>query len=153
MSATTRRGALRGASLVGLLGIPAAALGARSSTANPDAGLIALCDRIVALNAEVDRLSDEQDEMKGDYRAQAKFGDSRIRPIVRHGWELRAELVTTPATTLAGFRAKARIVRLYNGCTDGYATGYEDDAVAWSLANDLLGLPTVMKPDDEEGAV
>ena len=49
MSATTRRGALRGASLVGLLGIPAAALGTRSSTANPDAGLIALCDRIVAL--------------------------------------------------------------------------------------------------------
>jgi hypothetical protein len=51
MSATTRRAALGGASLVGLLGIPAA-LSAPPSTANPDAELIALCDQYVSLQTE-----------------------------------------------------------------------------------------------------
>ncbi len=52
-------------------------------------------------------------------------------------------------TALAGFRAKARVVREFGNCADGSATGEEDDAMAWSLANDLLGIPSVLNGEGD----
>jgi hypothetical protein len=49
------------------------------------------------------------------------------------------------ATTIAGFCAKARVVQQYNDCWPGYADPNQDDALAWSLANDLLSMPSVWK--------
>jgi hypothetical protein len=60
--------------------------------------------------------------------------------VVDISHQLRSELAELPATTMAGFRAKARIVQHFNNCAPGYAASDMDDAMAWSLANDLLGV-------------
>ena len=64
MSTTTRRGALRGASLVGLLGVSVAALAARTSTANPDAELIAACEEAIRQDGIKDAIN--RGEFGGD---------------------------------------------------------------------------------------
>jgi hypothetical protein len=119
-----------------------------STDPGADSEIVRVADEIIEVNAASDRLSDECDEMEGR-KQQDDFRRERIDPLVRRGLEMRAELARMPATTLAGFRAKARIVREFSNCANGYATGYEDDAVAWSLANDLLGITSVLKEKEE----
>jgi hypothetical protein len=130
--------------------LAASAQQAADASADPgaDSEIVQLADEIIKLATESDRLSDECDEQMGDWRSKEKFRRERIAPLVNRGLELQAELVTIPATTLAGFRAKARIVREFSDCADGYATGHEGDAVAWSLANDLLEIPSVLKEEE-----
>jgi len=38
----------------------------------------------------------------------------------------------------------------FSNCAPGYADPEQDDAMAWSLANDLLGVPSVWRSDDHE---
>ena len=57
-------------------------------------------------------------------------------------------LTATPAQGIAGLRAKAILVRRYNSPSLIQPTGYEDEAVGWSLAGDLLGLASVVYRDD-----
>jgi hypothetical protein len=120
-----------------------------NTTRHADEQILCRVDELFADRAEIERLEALSEEMSGpDLFA---FNKEHITPIVERNWDTRAELVEFPATTMDGFRAKARVVREFGGCSDGYVTGYEDDAVAWSLANDLLGLPSVMKPLEEAG--
>jgi len=67
--------------------------------------------------------------------------------------ELRIELVMTPATAMAGFRAKVRVVQQFNNRSPGYADPCAHDAIAWSLANDLLGVASVCAEEADEAAV
>ena len=63
---------------------------------------------------------------------------------------LAPQLTLLPATTLAGMRAKARFVQEFNNCSPGYARPWQDDAMARSLANDLLGQASVWRSDDDD---
>lgn len=65
------------------------------------------------------------------------------------GWELRAALVPLQATAPEAKRAKARLVREFSNMWDG-GDPTSDDALAWSLANDLLGLPSPVRAEDAE---
>ena len=113
-----------------------------------DAEIVRMVDEVMTLATESKVLADQSDSL--DWVASERFFNERIRPLVRHSHELRAALVPMRATTMAGFRAKARVVQEYCNCEAGYTMGDEDDAMAWSLANDILGVPTVMADDDAE---
>lgn len=146
----TRRSAI-GFSLAAMaagLTVPALA-----KAADPDAELIALADRILANGAESHRISDEIDLMPAarpeDSQARDRRYEREIRPLVAANWNMRMRLAETRATTMDGFRAKARIVQEYNNCAPGYAESHQDDAMAWSLANDLLGVASAWRPEDD----
>jgi hypothetical protein len=117
--------------------------------AGDDAELIALAEAILTNDAESDRLSQEMDLLE-DLRASDKFMKERIHPLVDESWRMREELAAMRATTLAGFRAKARVVQRFNNCWPGYATTDQDDAMAWSLANDLLGVSSIWRDEEAE---
>jgi hypothetical protein len=122
-------------------------------TLGTDAELIALVDRIMANGAESNRISDEIDRMPAarpaDWQARDRRYKREIYPLTDANWQLRMELAMMRATTLEGFRAKARIVQEYNNCAPGFAESHQDDAMAWSLANDLLGVASVWRPEDD----
>ena len=80
---------------------------------------------------------------------QGRIRDQQIAPLVRHNWALRMRLAAMQATTLEGFRAKARIIQEFSNCAPGYAELDDDDAMGWSLANDLLGVASVWRADDD----
>jgi hypothetical protein len=105
MSATTRRGALLGSALAGLIGGAAVAKAAQSSTlANPDAALIALCDRIVALNDAELALYEVRHSIEDEKRTEAALDallDERT-VIVERIQEM------PDAATVDGLRAMAR---------------------------------------------
>ena len=125
-----------------------------------DTRLIELADQIMALDAEGAHLWDQHDAIQDQQRAAGADGASLIRdgnafiyaqhPRVKQLATLRHEMAHTPATTPAGFRAKARVVERFLDCWPG-DTGHEDEAVAWSLANDLLGQPSVWRTEEGEG--
>ncbi len=152
MKPTTSRRALLG-------GVPAVlALGATAIVPalavepNADAEIIRLADAIMAGNAETMRLNDLGEELDFTPENEGRRAQLRaqIAPLVREGWAMRARLAGMQATTLAGWQAKARVVREINNCSDGYTTGYDDEALGWSLANDVLGLPSVLRVGDQE---
>ena len=115
---------------------------------DPDDDLVRLADAIEAEAAASEPLLDLA-ERTAD-RAERERLWTRIRANTERSWELRAQLAQTPATTLAGFRAKARIVRRFTYDGDGYEQRDTDTAIAASLANDLLGLPTIWRDDDAD---
>ena len=93
MSTTTRRGALRGASIAGLLSIPTIALAAQSSKSNPDEELIRVCHRFAEIQLEdwyryVVEVDTDEDDL----------------PVP---WDDYHRIVGTQATTPAGWHAKA----------------------------------------------
>lgn len=114
-----------------------------------DAALIELADGIMDLDRQINRLSEQEEALP--FRNQRPFREKWIRPLSRRQNEARDELATLSATTMAGFRAKARVLQVYNNCSPGYAKPWEDDALGWSLANDLLGVPSIWREDDEAG--
>lgn len=111
----------------------------------PDAELIRLADAIEAAHAEPDPLHEQREALGSSDRAEAARIDELIRDIVERCHVHRQALAQLPATTMEGFRAKARIVRLFDYEGDGYARPTSQEAMAYSLANDLLGLPTVWR--------
>lgn len=119
-------------------------------SAEPDSGIIAVAEQILQGHAEVLRLEAEWEaKFKAPgWPATEFFRRTVVEPRVRRGWELRAQLASMRATSLTGFRAKARIVAEFSSCD----SSHEDEAVAWSLANDLLGVPTVFTTGFQEEA-
>jgi hypothetical protein len=113
-----------------------------------DAELIRLADEILALEAETNRLGEIEDTLP-DWQTRHRFNAENIRPLVDRGNDLRLKLVQIRATTMGGFRAKARVLQVYNNCQPGFAKVYQDDALSWSLANDLLGVASVWRAEDE----
>jgi hypothetical protein len=145
-----RRGLLGGAAAL-LAGAAAVTLprAALATGAGPDAVLIRMVDILLALDAKTSKMWEELDDLP---RATAEIIRERdIRPLLDAEWEMRMEIAGMQATTLDGFRAKARLVQCYNNCAPGFADLGNDDALAWSLANDLLGVASVWRPDDGEG--
>jgi hypothetical protein len=136
-SKPSRRALLIGSAAVAAV---SAAAAEPASDADADAEIIALVNRIMATDAESNRLEAEFEEQHPDasFSERWSFRDKKISPAVQREWDDRALLAGMQATTLAGFRAKAVVVQTFNNCSPGYATGYEDDALAWSLANDVL---------------
>jgi hypothetical protein len=149
----SRRLLLALASLSPIAAFPviAPALVVRNPDADPDAEIIALVDEIAASHAETDRLHLEWDESGPGRTASTRFMEEVIWPAVQDNWDRRAQLAGMQAVTLDGLRAKARVVRTFSNCSDGPVSGYDDDAVAFSLANDLLGRPTVLNDEEEDG--
>jgi hypothetical protein len=92
------------------------------------------------------RLSDMRDATKD--RTRVAELDAEISAGVSASWTMRAELATLRATTIEGFRAKARVVHTFNNAFEG-CDPYTDDAMAWSLAGDLLGQPSRFGTDKE----
>ncbi len=130
----------------------AVAIPALAAEPNADAEIIRLADAIMTGNAETMRLNDLGEELDFTPENEGRRAQlsAQIEPLVREGWDLRARLAGMQASTLAGWQAKARVVREINNCSDGYTSGYDDEALAWSLANDVLGLPSVLKTEDAE---
>jgi hypothetical protein len=127
-----------------------------------DARLVALADQIMVMDAESTKQWDEHEtELELRRRAGAdpsalsrdgwRYIVENIHPLTGREWALRREMALTPGTTLAGFRAKARVVERFLDCWPGDSAGTEDEALAWSLANDLLGRPSVWRDDAEAG--
>ncbi len=113
-----------------------------------DAEIVRLANIIMADHEISMRLCDEDDA--SPTRKRSAEIRKQQREITERNWELRFRLVTMPATTFSGFRAKARVVHEFNGCSDGYADGFEDDALAWSLASDLLGRPCILEKEADD---
>ena len=90
------------------------------------------------------------DDIADPAEAGAASEEPQRRPLIDRESNLRAELATARATTRAGFRAKARVMQEFSNCAPGYADPEQDDALSWSLANDLLGVPSVWRCDDHE---
>jgi hypothetical protein len=133
---STRRNLVGGAASATILAVNKPSAPA-ASVPDADTEIVALVDKIIASYRECNRLEIEAETESSDRAAQIW---KQIRDRVDQEWNMRAQLASLRATTLAGFRAKAAVIREFNNCADGYVTGYEDDALAWSLANDLLGL-------------
>ena len=103
-----------------------------------DAELRALCDEWLAMHCEVerafaphaDRVGGPPDEVFRWFQARAPHGHALLRRI--------AGIRTT---TLAGLRAKAEVVKAQTVLGPDGQPGV-DEAVAHSLAADLLALPT-----------
>ena len=112
-----------------------------AATRDPDAELVRLADEIAVGEAETVRLTDLADAT--DDRAEEERIWTIIRAKCDRIWEKREAMVRIPATTPAGFKAKAQIVRLYGFAGDGYARVDDPEALAWSLANEILGIPTI----------
>ena len=97
------------------------ALSPTKSPAGDDATVIRLCDEILAGSAEAARLNDEGRAVGADWAA--------VKALVTAGRAARRQVAAMPAVTLAGWRAKASVLELLQG---------QDDALAWSLAQDIL---------------
>jgi hypothetical protein len=120
MSSTTRRGALLGTALAGLMGGAGVAKVARSSPlANPDAELIAACEEAI-----------RQDSIK-DAINRGEFGDDNedAEDAARDAWwEAFERVEEIPATTKEGVRAKVRVLKLA-------VRDYVCSGVDWTIAN------------------
>ena len=136
--------------LAGALPVAAVPVVASAAPEGDDAAVVRLADEIMAIHAETTRLSEEAEAVMRPGKAKDRFRQDRIWPLVDRHWELISELAMTPATTMAGFRAKARVVQEFNNCSPGYAEPCHDDAMAWSLANDLLGVPSEWAEEADE---
>lgn len=123
MNATTRRAALRGASLAGLLGIPAIA---GATQANPDADLIRTCHLFA------------QREYESWYRYVIAPDDVECQETPPDG-ETYKKIVATPATTPEGWHAKALALAAWD--REAYdnedASEYETELLS-SLLRDMV---------------
>lgn len=123
---------------------------AAGADAGADAEIVRLADAIMEGYWQARALSDEEETTKN--RSRKAEITKQQRALTEQGWEMRQQLVTMPAITLAGFRAKARVVREFNNCSNGYTDGFEDEALAWSLAGDLLGEKCILREGAEDEA-
>jgi hypothetical protein len=125
---------------------PAGCAPTQDDEAPREAEIIRLANAIMAGHEESDRLSELEEQTRS--RPELARRRARIRELVRDSWDMRAALAALQATTPAGRRAKARVVREFTNAWNG-CSAYTDEALAWSLAGDLLGLPSVFKEGDD----
>ena len=135
-TALRRRALLAGATDAPLAALPT---GADAIALHPnDAALLRLEREIAAIHAEQDRLGLE-DEAPGITEARRAAIRERLVVLHRHWHSTLDNIIDTPAATDAGRQAKARIVlRWVQRDADGWPIG--EDALAWSLARDVLGI-------------
>jgi len=116
----------------------------------PDADLLALCaefdewaEELRAAEAAIGALPEDHTEEEHDVLWSA------MEEVLDVWNEIHDEIVETPATTMAGFRAKAAVLRasleMFPGGGAGAGIGESSDPherLAWSLACDLAGAPS-----------
>lgn len=137
-----RRGVLGGLAVLAAPTLPAVA-GAPTS-ANPDAALLEACARWMAREAEYEAAYERQclAEDAGD-KAEANRMFKLQCALAQQSVALLAPVIDTPARTAAGRAAKAEVaVTIVQTTPDGKALSRED-AMIWSLAEDLAGKPLV----------
>ena len=116
---------------------------------HPDAALLQLSDDLAKVRAEQDRLSDEADAFPvKDPRREALWRDVYQHTDRFH--EILDQMRDTPALTVDGMRAKARVILNLAAPGGEVPADGDDDRVAWSLAMDVLREPVAAIPDDEE---
>ena len=137
-SAPSRRAVLGAAAALPLAAVPVVAAAADP---NADAELLRLEHAIMAVDAEQARLNLEGDALPWPpskaprYRAIQK----RSSALTDQWHALHEEVIDTSPATEVGRKAKARIVlRWVQRDADGWPIG--EDAIAWSLARDVLGI-------------
>jgi hypothetical protein len=133
----SRRGIL--AASAALLATGGAVVPALASAANPDAELIAMCDRFVATEAEWRRLGDiacELEDTAPDTPEHAA-AEAAFTALERDD-DLLDQIAATPALTLAGMRAKARVVHAFY--TPDPPDNAVVDGVMWSIVTELAGV-------------
>jgi hypothetical protein len=125
MSATTRRGALRGASIAGLLSVPGIAAVGQSAKSNPDAELIRICHRFA------------EDELVRQHRyivAPENLADEQDAPP---DWGTYNWIAETPARTPEGCHAKALAYSAWD--TDAYDNhGADTSELLAGLLRDIV---------------
>ncbi len=137
MRPATSRRALIGSSAAMLLA--GAFEAGASKAAELDHDIIDASREYVALEAELGRLCTLEGRVPEAERDEvlALQGD-----VMDQQEPLRALLANTPARTPEGLRAKAAALQAWlPASSDGLEPGDDDDALAWSLCNDLLGRP------------
>lgn len=133
----SRRGVMAAtAGLLALWGAVEAFPAEAASAGNPDAEMIAMCDRIVAAHEEMERLERPFYEMLGPpehIREQSYV-------LVAEGHRLAEAVAEMHAATPEGMRAKARAMLTYSCMTlDGTPDwSNHDELLGWSIARDLL---------------
>lgn len=127
-----------------LAAVPAPAV---AEPAGADAEIVRLADSIMTNAAAVTHLGEEGNALP--YPEAWRFHEQKVRPLMADSWAMRMRMARMQATTPDGFRAKARVLQDYRNCSLGYAELDLYDALGWSLANDLLGAPSVWKADRE----
>ncbi|RKK03304.1 hypothetical protein EBE87_27735 [Pseudoroseomonas wenyumeiae] len=107
--------------------------------AETDAELLALCRRYMTAERRYTFLCDQEEiaQEAGQKEREARIGDL-IRRAVEYQQDLLAQIVDTPARTVGGVRAKAKVCM---SRVQTWATGsvMESDQPMWSLCRDLLG--------------
>lgn len=104
-----------------------------------DAELLRLCAELDAVEAERAPLEDEQSNTRYDNPRYHELGELLREPGARWA-SLFDRLTATPAHTLEGMQAKAKVLReQWNFWADG-SPMLEDphDGMVWSLLGDLL---------------
>lgn len=112
-----------------------------SMASDPDAALVRLAAAFVAGNAEAQQLEEPYYNVVGfPYPPEMA---ARLKELSAQHWALRQQIADTPATTSAGFRAKAAALMPWlapGGLED--APTNPDEYLAYSLCRDLLALTT-----------
>lgn len=157
---TTRRALMGNAGIAALAGIAAVSIAKPDAQAaevllapdDADTSLMALCGRFLALQAMLDRSYDEE---RQEYHLAKQEGCSNEHLLAMEGandvarepwsdeqWALLQEIREVSATTLAGQRARARVLMAWSNVHRG---GSGTDIVEWKdlapLFSDLLGEP------------
>lgn len=142
---TTRRDMMSAAGFTALAGIAAVAIAKPDAQAvepqGADADLIALCDRFIELERQ--KLASYGRDPRGISPAEERAIDDKERqPIWREQEELVAAMVEARATTLDGFRARARALVVYDqqGWADEEIShGQFPGGMNFALVRDLVG--------------
>jgi hypothetical protein len=98
-----------------------------------DQRVIELCASIIAAEAEAERLARPYWSSTTSFPADVT---EKLEALARESKDLREMLANCPAATLAGWRAKAEVIRVQWG-----QDAIPDGEVAWSLVNDILAGP------------
>ncbi len=138
----TRRNMLIGTAIVAVaaltLSVASGRCAAGTPVEHPDAALIALCATFTAACAELARINTVDDP-----------SDEELDALVAAWHAPIAAIIATPATTLAGARAKAQAVINYFG-NSGRVSKYNWETVeeamsghekmAWNLAHEIVAM-------------
>lgn len=112
------------------------ALAGEKPLTKADAALVRLADEYTRLDDENEALSAAEDAAPEGAAKDAI--EARCKAILRRMDSIEKKMLAHPARSLAGWRAKAAVVRRQMQNGPGGEPLSSDDKLAWSLACDLL---------------
>ena len=144
VTAPSRRELMTAAGFTALAGIAAAAIATPDAVAvehGADAALIALCNRFIDLERQL-RASYDRQPQGISCQEEGAIEDRERKPIRAEQEDLVASIIEARATTLDGFRARARALVAYD------QQGWADEEIShgpfpggmnFALVRDLIG--------------